>query len=409
MENLLRENGAGEPMSDRPTADTGSDAEPQQRDPAQPVQTKTPEPRGPIPPWAASGQPPADPRRELYDFHRRLLAVTPRVYVTHLLVGINVAVLAWMAVRGISLVNPLAQQLLAHGANFGPSTTDGEWWRLGTSMFLHVGVIHLLVNMYALWNLGPILERFVGNVGFAILYVLAGLGGGLASIAFNPDVVSAGASGAIFGLLGGLVGFVLPRRDSVPARIFWGMLYSGGVCIAINLVIGWTFPFIDNAAHLGGLATGFVAGLLLSRPLEPQTARRRWRRNLLLAVVGGAAVAGGAWALAERDLLDEILVLRKQYRALDARYEREQMTADEFANAIEQEILPPWQAARQRLALRIESGDFTPDELRELATLALAMRFYDVGWRGLVSAIRQDDDQALERARRTIRRADEML
>jgi rhomboid protease GluP len=404
----LRATGAGESMTDRPNAEPDSEGVPRESDPAPPVQI-LPEVRGPLPPWAAAGPRRVDPRREIYEFRQRLLAATPRVFVTHALVGINVAVLVWMAVHGVSLMRPQAHELLAHGANFGPKTTAGEWWRLATSMFLHVGLIHLLVNMWALWNLGPILERFVGNAGFAILYGLAGLGGGLASVAFNPDVVSAGASGAIFGLMGAIVGFVLPRRDSVPSPVFWGMLYNGGLCIAINLVIGLAFPFIDNAAHLGGLATGFVCGLVLSRPLEPAGARGRWRRNLLLFVIGGAALAGGAVALAQPNLLDEILSIREDYRALLERYDRKQLAAAEFAKAIEEHVVPRWQAARQRVAVRMEFGDLKPDELRDLVTLALAMQFYEAGWEALAAGLREQDPARIDRALRNIRRGDDLL
>ena len=97
--------------------------------------------------------------------------------------------------------------VLEWGANFGPKTMDGQWWRLFTSMFLHFGIIHIGFNMWVLWNVGRLVERLVGNFGFALLYVVSGLLGSVASLAWNPTTISAGASGAVFGVVGALIGF----------------------------------------------------------------------------------------------------------------------------------------------------------------------------------------------------------
>jgi membrane associated rhomboid family serine protease len=181
---------------------------------------------------------------------------------------------------------------LSSGANFssGSGTSDidqrfalipaavanGEWYRLVTSMFLHYGIWHLAVNMYALWILGQALEVMLGRLRFIALYFAAGIGGSILSFAFG-DVIgqSAGASGAIFGLFGAF--FIILRRRN---------LETGGIVamIALNLVFTFTFPNIDWRGHVGGLVVGAVfAYVLVAAPTGP-------RRDQIQAA-GAAAVA----------------------------------------------------------------------------------------------------------------------
>jgi rhomboid protease GluP len=121
--------------------------------------------------------------------------------------------------------------LIAWGANYGPDTiTNGQWWRLLTSMFLHIGIVHLAFNMIVLLQIGPFVERLVGNVGFLIVYFVSGFAGNVTSLVWNPYTVSAGASGAIFGLYGLLLGFLLmSRRDSIPTDV---LAARGGTTIS---------------------------------------------------------------------------------------------------------------------------------------------------------------------------------
>jgi len=125
----------------------------------------------------------------------------PRVFVTWVLIAINLAVFVLMVIRGVGLMDPSIDSLLKWGADFGPLTTHGQWWRMLTSTFVHVGILHIAMNMYILLVSGPFVERLYGNVGFAVLYLLSGLGGSLVSLAWHPMLVSAGASGAIFGAM----------------------------------------------------------------------------------------------------------------------------------------------------------------------------------------------------------------
>jgi membrane associated rhomboid family serine protease len=126
-----------------------------------------------------------------------------KTLATYVLIGINVVVFAWLAWQQQSLLmNTQADSLaiLWGGANFNPLTLNGEPWRLVTSMFLHFGILHLAVNMYGLYSLGIGLEPAVGTPRFLLVYLLCGLASGIASLVFNVYVISAGASGAIFGI-----------------------------------------------------------------------------------------------------------------------------------------------------------------------------------------------------------------
>ena len=113
---------------------------------------------------------------------------------------VNVVAFILMALTGASFMDPSADSLTAWGANYGPLTLNGQSWRMFTSLFLHFGLIHLLMNMIVLANIGPFIESLSGSTAFATLYLVAGLGGSAASLAWHPWTVSAGASGAIFGL-----------------------------------------------------------------------------------------------------------------------------------------------------------------------------------------------------------------
>ena len=152
--------------------------------------------------------------------------------------------------------------LLSLGANHPVAVLqEGEWWRLVSSMFLHIGFLHLLLNGWALFQLASLFEMAVGSLDLLIVFFVSGLAGSLASLWWTQGL-SAGASGAIFGLLGFLVAYLLRRRERLNAfgsslldqLVVWG---------AINVFIGFSTPGIDNAAHLGGCAAGFLLGLVL--------------------------------------------------------------------------------------------------------------------------------------------------
>ncbi|MBW3600657.1 MAG: rhomboid family intramembrane serine protease [Planctomycetes bacterium] len=232
-------------------------------------------------------------RRSMVEFRTALFAQTPRVFITPLIVAINVLVFLAMATSGVDPIRPTALEVLPWGANFGPKTLGGEWWRLGASMFLHFGLIHLGFNMWVLWDAGKLVERLVGNVGFLILYLFSGLMAAVVSLNWHPQSVGAGASGAVFGVIGALGGFLLLRRDTVPMQILQSIRSSLGAFIIFNLFIGLAIPFIDLSAHVGGLIAGGVCGLVMSRPITLENTGGRVVRNLAVLVIAVIAILVG--------------------------------------------------------------------------------------------------------------------
>jgi rhomboid protease GluP len=209
---------------------------------------------------------------------------------TYFLLAINIAVFLWMVVHGVSMKDPTIPQLMHFGANNASYVLGGEWWRLLTAIFVHIGLLHIATNMWCLWNLGLLGEPLLGPMGLIAVYVLTGVAGNLLSIAIDVlhaylahvplllvSSTGAGASGAVFGIAGILIILLSNRRLPIP----WGELKRLRTAVvrfaAINLVIGAstivlnTGIRIDNSAHIGG----FLSGLALGPSLVPYMTRGR--------------------------------------------------------------------------------------------------------------------------------------
>lgn len=184
----------------------------------------------------------------------------PGFRVTPVLILINAFMFLVLAISNFSLSTFSVQSGITLGANYGPLVLDGQWWRLLSSLFLHWSLMHLLFNMVSLLFLGRIIEPLIGHATFLTVYLITGICSGLASLYFNQNVVSAGASGAVFGLFGIFVSLLMSNLVRKDVRIQW--LKSIGAILAINLAMGLFLP-VDNAAHMGGLVSGVVIGLLL--------------------------------------------------------------------------------------------------------------------------------------------------
>jgi membrane associated rhomboid family serine protease len=208
------------------------------------------------------------------DFNLRLHAVSGAPWVTAVIVAINIAIFVAMAITTKKLGQFTSPELLAWGANFGPLTVNGQWWRVFTALFVHFSLLHLAVNMWALWNVGRLTERLFGSASLAFLYVGAGIPAGLSSIAWDPSLSSVGASGAIFGLFGAFLAFLSRQRRQIPVVIVRKHWISTSAFVLFSLVNGATQPGIDNAAHVGGLLCGFVLGYILARPLDAEVRRQ---------------------------------------------------------------------------------------------------------------------------------------
>lgn len=179
--------------------------------------------------------------------------------ITPILVLINILVFVVMLIDGVNALMPESQDLLDWGANFRPITLSGEWWRLFTACFLHIGVLHLLLNMYALLYIGVLLEPYLGKTRFLVAYLVCGIVSSMASLWWNDLTISAGASGAVFGMYG--VFIALLTTSLVDKAMKKPLLASVGVFVAYNIVYGLKpGSNIDNAAHIGGLLSGLVIG-----------------------------------------------------------------------------------------------------------------------------------------------------
>lgn len=218
-----------------------------------------------------------------------------REWVTVALVVANLAVFALMTFEGVDPLAPDGRVLLAWGANYAPLTFGDQWWRLLSSMFVHGGALHVGVNMYVLWVGGRLVERLYGHVGYAALYAFAGVAGSVASALVHPPTPSVGASGAVFGVFGALLAFLLRRRRLMPAAALKRLRGTVIGFVVINVAFGFVVPGIDQAAHLGGLAGGFAAGLLLAPAFADGRLRRPWAST---AAVIAAALGLVTWVAA---------------------------------------------------------------------------------------------------------------
>ena len=183
--------------------------------------------------------------------------------VSGALIAVNVAVFAAFVVATGSL-DPTQQELIRWGADYGPLTTSGQWWRLLTSAFLHGGVLHLFFNMQCLRFLGPIAERAFGRPAFLLGYLGTAICASLASQFWHPNEVCIGASGAIFGIAGLLITPIAFKRLALSARQLANPLKSLLVFAGFNLVFGAIVPGIDNAAHFGGFVSGLTVGIVFA-------------------------------------------------------------------------------------------------------------------------------------------------
>jgi rhomboid protease GluP len=220
------------------------------------------------------------------------------ITLTQVIFGANIAVFLATALATGSAMNISGEVSVHFGANFGPYTLSGEWWRLLTYMFLHGGAMHIFFNMWCLWDLGRLCESLYGRWTFAAIYLITGVAGGLASVAWNPGVLSVGASGAIFGLAGALAASFYLGEFSLPSIAVRSTFRSLAVFIGFNVLFGFGYNVflggnsgIDNAAHIGGLVSGAILGALIARLAPQQDAPLR--RATLVGVVALAVVAAG--------------------------------------------------------------------------------------------------------------------
>ena len=219
---------------------------------------------------------------------------------TYQLIAVNVGIFVLMVLRGVSPVEPSDNDLLAWGAEFGPLTLGGQYWRATSANFIHIGVAHLFLNMYCLHGLGRLAEKLLGYRGLVGMYLLTGLGGSISSLAWDPMRITAEASGAIFGIAGLLIVMLYRSSHNLdPIKAKKALSYVVRLSVT-NLVVGF-FIHVNNMAHLGGLLTGLIVALPLANATRQssESLEGAMRRTFLTAVVllvvsfGGIVVGKG--------------------------------------------------------------------------------------------------------------------
>lgn len=208
-------------------------------------------------------------------------------YATYGIIIANLIVFILMTAFGANFLNPTTDSLIAWGANFGIKTYDGEQWRLVSSTFLHIGILHIAMNMYVLYSIGKILEGVFGSSVFFVVYILCGVGGSLGSLFWDSYIVSAGASGAIFGLFGWFFALLSTNFFDKAYKEFY--FKRVGFLLLLNLGFGFATGWVDNAAHIGGLLTGFSSGYIIYSIIN-----LRKLANLRMFIIASMVVVYGA-------------------------------------------------------------------------------------------------------------------
>ena len=308
------------------------------------------------------------------------------VSITNLLLIANGIVFVVMGSLGAGWVEVASMEpYIRFGANNAAATTDGEWWRLFTCMFMHYGLVHLGLNAWALFQSGQLVERLFGRGLYLLVYFGSGLAGSVATLLWKGDKAwSAGASGAVFGVFGALLGYLLREKQGIPKGIFQPIFKSTLAFAGYNLFFGAIQPNIDNAAHLGGLAGGFVLGWLCALP--PDRAIRSQlsgqRAGIALAVI--AAIVGAGVTFAPR----------YDYRVSEDRALR---VITDNARGIEQQLIPGMFTATHSLLANRGAAEFARRMKEE------GIPFY-ANWRAQLDRLNLTTGRRTERQREQWRR-----
>lgn len=277
---------------------------------------------------------------------------TPRIELrapvppmTRTLIALNVVVFVLMLFGGAGFWHSPNTVQLTWGANFAPATADGQWWRLGSAMFLHFGAVHLGMNMLALWDGGKLVERMFGSARFLLIYLVSGIGGNLLSLVVQGNqAVSGGASGAIFGIYGALLVYLWVARHQMQQVEFRWLFWGGMLFSALTIGMGYVIPGIDNSAHIGGFLTGGVLGLLMLPAFLRGSP----------AITISQALAGLAWALVVLGLLMHLPAPKYRWRQEVAIQKQLQKL-----NQIDQQAQHKW----QQIMLEGREGSVSFDEM----------------------------------------------
>ncbi|MFZ6012270.1 MAG: rhomboid family intramembrane serine protease [Bacteroidota bacterium] len=289
---------------------------------------------------------------------------TPGYFVTPIILIINIVIFLLMVFSGADVFVPENESLLSWGANFRPLTLMGEWWRLITCCFIHIGVFHLLMNLYALLYIGLLLEPYLGSSRFIVAYIVCGLCASVTSLWWHDLTISAGASGAIFGLYGVFLAMLTTNLIEKSAR--QAFLTSIIVFVGYNLVSGLRGG-IDNAAHIGGLVAGLITGYALYPSLKNIEAINTGRVAMAAMVVFSVAFSFMAFKMIPDDTVQYQKSMEKfsdlENKALEFFRIYETATQEELLAEIQEKGLVYWNE-NLRLLDEIDRLDL-PEVIRE--------------------------------------------
>lgn len=341
--------------------------------------------------------------------------------LTVALVALNLLVFLAMIANGASWWHGSTTIPLQWGANFGPATQDGQWWRLASALFVHFGILHLTLNMWALWDVGRLVEQLYGRWRFLALYLASGVAGNLLSLAIQGNrAVSGGASGAIFSLYGALLVFLWRERDQVdPHELRW---FTGvaSVFIVLALTMGLLLPGIDNAAHLGGLASGALLGVALARRWtshSPHGGSARvfaWASLVAAIALLLVRIPPPSYRLGEelraRQAISQFLLqdqrISQQWEDILGQGQRGRASFDQLAGRIENKVTTPYQESFEQLsALHLDAAAPSAHALDQLRAYA-ALR--GDASQALSEGLRERDPEKIRKALETARRAPEL-
>jgi len=345
-----------------------------------------------------------------------------RARVTWSILAANVLAFVLVVIAGGSPFDISSATLIQIGGNFAPLVTGGQWWRLLVNVFLHASLLHIGFNMLALWQAGPLVERLFGSLPFALIYLGAGLGGSVASIFWRQEVVSVGASGAVFGIYGALLAYLAGQRGAFSLSSLRSLRVSALAFIIYSLAFGFGTTGIDNAAHLGGLAGGILLGAAFARPLEKRSwqAREVVRAAILSApavvLFGGLLVATPDKSEVYRRGLaletmidafgDEEREINNVVRDLQERLKNRTLTDDEAVVTIERELIPRWDKRIAALSSPALAGTKN-EQLRQTLVQYATLRRDSMAL--LSTAIRTDDRSQADEAKRKYEAATRLL
>ena len=323
----------------------------------------------------------------------------PTPIVTICLVAINVTVFAWMLASGLTLGDQ--QTLLAWGGNFGPATTNGEWWRLVTAMFVHSGFIPLIINCVCLLQIGAVIERMMGRAAFGAVYVATGILASAVNLAMDPVSVTAGAAGAVLGLHGFLIASLVwshfpGSRLELPFETVKRLLPVSAAFILYTTVTAG----VGDAMVLAGFG-GMGCGVLLCRKItegQPGGFRIAVVAGITMMFALDAVIPLRGMANVQPELTRLVALENRvgtEYKAAVEEFTKGRVSSKALADLIQRSILPEVTAARAR----VDALEKVPQSQQSLiASARVYLRLRDESWRVRAEALRKSSMALLRQA-----------